>query len=145
MVVGVVDSGRRILFLLAELRRRDVISPSAGTALTASVLPGKVVRTRKPDYVAPIVVLLSSDKLPAEANGQMFEAGCGWQARTRFQRSRGHNFALNSIATPEDVQSVWREIVDFSSGGTSNAEVASETRKLVMANVQAAASPKPRL
>ncbi|KAM3414439.1 hypothetical protein BST61_g9604 [Cercospora zeina] len=124
--------------------RVNTISPSAGTALTADVLPEEVVRTRKPDYVAPIVVLLASDQAPKDATGQLFESGCGWQARTRLQRSKGYHFPLDKVATPEDVRHAWHHIVDFSSGHSSP-EVASETRKLIMANQSAGIAPKSRL
>ncbi|PPJ53709.1 hypothetical protein CBER1_00789 [Cercospora berteroae] len=118
--------------------RVTCISPSAGTALTRSVLPEEVAQGRKPDYVAPIVLLLCSDQLPSGVDGQIFEAGCGWQAQTRLQRSKGYDFSLKDrVASPEDVLKRWHDIVDFTSQ-TSIPEAASDTRMRIMANIERA-------
>ncbi|KAJ5890104.1 peroxisomal multifunctional beta-oxidation protein, partial [Penicillium tannophilum] len=112
----------------------NCISPSAGTNLTKAILSEEVVKSRKPEFVAPIVVLLCSDKAPATASGQVFEAGCGWQARTRFQRSDGVDFPLNERLTPEKILDRWQDITSFTTGKTSNPEVASDLRKRILKN-----------
>ncbi|KAJ6002528.1 peroxisomal multifunctional beta-oxidation protein [Penicillium sp. IBT 35674x] len=116
----------------------NCISPSAGTNLTKAVLSEEVVKSRKPDFVAPIVVLLCSDKAPATASGQVFEAGCGWQARTRFQRSDGVDFPLNARLTPEKILDRWQDITSFTTGKASNPEVASDLRKRILENINRA-------
>ncbi|KAJ5661532.1 peroxisomal multifunctional beta-oxidation protein [Penicillium maclennaniae] len=117
----------------------NCISPSAGTQLTKSVLSEEVVKSRKPDFVAPIVILLCSDKAPAAASGQVFEAGCGWQARTRFQRSDGVDFPVNEHLTPEEISNRWQDITSFTIGKTSNPEAASDLRKRILENINRAA------
>ncbi|CAK7209371.1 bifunctional hydroxyacyl-CoA dehydrogenase/enoyl-CoA hydratase fox2 [Sporothrix bragantina] len=125
--------------LAVEGRRNNifvnVISPSAGTQLTANVLPDEVVKTRKPDYVAPIVVLLCSDKCPSTATGQLFESGCGWQGRIRWQRTGGYNFPLDTPLTPEEVIKHWADIVNFDNGRADHPEAAADSRARIMANI----------
>ncbi|KYG13797.1 peroxisomal multifunctional beta-oxidation protein [Fusarium verticillioides 7600] len=110
-------------------------SPSAGTDLTKGVLPEEVVRSRKPEYVAAIVLLLSSDKVPGDARGKIFEAGCGWHAVTRYQRSDGYDFPVDRPLTPELVLEKWSEIVSFTPGKASTPTDAGDTRRRIMANV----------
>jgi multifunctional beta-oxidation protein len=121
----------------------NCISPSAGTNLTRGVLPEVVVQSRKPDYVAPIVLLLSSDKIPVDASGQIFEAGCGWQARTRLQRSDGYDFPHNTPLTPEMVLDKWSEIVSFTPGKTSSPEVIADSRARILANIKTSGDIPP--
>ncbi|PGH20091.1 hypothetical protein AJ80_03659 [Polytolypa hystricis UAMH7299] len=91
------------------------IAPTAGTQLTSTVMPEKVVQALKPDYIASLVVLLCSDMVPKPATGLLFEVGGGFQAQTRWQRSGGHTFPSNQI-TPEQVLEQWPRIVDFDDG-----------------------------
>lgn len=113
----------------------NCISPSAGTQLTRSVLTEEAVKARKPEYVAHIVLLLCSDLAPAGATGQIFEAGCGWQARTRFQRSKGAH-----LATPEQLLSKWQQITDFTAGEASEVELPAEVTGSVQAIEEAKAA-----
>lgn len=118
--------------LAAEGARYNIqvncISPSAGTQLTRTVLPEEIVQARKPDYVAAVVLALCSDKAPASANGQIFESGSGWQARTRWQRSGGQTFPLDAPLTPETVLERWKQVVDFSDGRADNPELPTDSR-----------------
>jgi hypothetical protein len=59
----------------------------------------------KPEYVAPLVAALCSENPPA--SGQLYEAGSGWFAATRWQRARGVDFELEKGIPPaEDVAKV---------------------------------------
>lgn len=55
-----------------------------------TVWPGEKVHLMNPDYVAPVVVALCSERPPA--TGQIFESGGGWIGATRWQRTRGFDF-----------------------------------------------------
>lgn len=68
------------------------VAPSAGTNMTRTVWPEEQVQALKPEYVAPLVVALCSENPPA--SGQLYEAGSGWFAATRWQRARGVDFDL---------------------------------------------------
>jgi multifunctional beta-oxidation protein len=95
-----------------------------------------------------MVLLLSSEKCPGEARGWIFESGCGWQARTRFQRSAGVDFPLDRPLKSEEVSKSWKRIVDFTRSKTSNPEKASEMRNRILANIdkyKASVSASPQV
>ena len=93
----------------------NMIAPNAGTAMTRTVMPEELVRALKPDYVAPLVALLCSDRAP-DPTGGLYECGMGWFARTRWQRSGGHRFAVEGGLMPETVLQQWSKINDFNDG-----------------------------
>lgn len=68
----------------------NVVAPSAGTNMTRTIWPEREVQSLKPEYVAPLVAVLCSEKPPATC--QTFEAGAGWFASTRWQRTKGVDF-----------------------------------------------------
>jgi multifunctional beta-oxidation protein len=111
----------------------NTIAPNAGTNMTRTIMPEEMVQAFKPDYVAPMVVLLSSDKVP-EPTGQLYEVGSGWQARTRWQRSGGHGFPVDIKLTPEAVLEHWDRIIDFDDGRADNPESGQDGLKSIMAN-----------
>jgi multifunctional beta-oxidation protein len=80
----------------------NTIAPGAGTALTRTVMPEDVVQALKPEYVAPLVVALCSDKVPTPTGG-LYEVSSGWVATTRWQRSGGYRFPIDVNLSPEDV------------------------------------------
>lgn len=116
----------------------NTIAPNAGTQMTRSILPEELVQAFKPDYVAPLVLLLCSDKVPAPATGLLFEVGSGWQTRTRWQRSGGHGFDVKANFTPEAVLEKWSKIIDFDDGRADYPDNTTAT-KAIMANLQNAA------
>ena len=58
--------------------------------MTRTVWTDEQVNAVKPELVAPLVAALCSEKPPA--NGQLYEAGSGYFAATRWQRARGVDF-----------------------------------------------------
>jgi len=58
--------------------------------MTRTVRPEEEVASMKPEYVAPLISALCSEQPPC--TGSLFEAGCGWFAATRWQRTRGVDF-----------------------------------------------------
>lgn len=98
------------------------------------MLPEEVVKARKPDYVAPLVVLLCSDKAP-EPTGGMYEAGCGWQAKVGWQRSGGYTFSTAAEMTPEAVARLWPRVTDFDDGRADSPQSMQEGRTRVFAPV----------
>jgi multifunctional beta-oxidation protein len=74
--------------------------------MTRSVWPEEQVQMMKPDYVAPVVGVLCSERPPA--NGQLYEVGCGWVGADRWQRARGVDFDYDQgIPTLEQLAEVW--------------------------------------
>lgn len=85
----------------------NVVAPSAGTNMTRTVWADDQVQSIKPEFVAPLVTALCSEKPPAAA--QLFEAGSGSYTNTRWQRSRGVDFEYSKgIPSVEDVAKVSR-------------------------------------
>lgn len=93
----------------------NVIAPIAGSRMTETVLPEDLVKSLKPDYVAPFVAYLCSEKCPT--SGDVFELGAGWISKLRWQRSKGHFFDLKSFDV-KDVHNNFDKICDFSDGAT---------------------------
>jgi multifunctional beta-oxidation protein len=90
----------------------NTIAPNAGTAMTATIMPPEMVQAFKPDYIAPLVVALCSDKCP-DPTGGLYEVGSGWVGKTRWQRTGGHGFPVDVPLVPEEVVKHWKDIVEF--------------------------------
>ena len=112
----------------------NTIAPNAGTNMTRSILPEELVQAFKPDYVAPIVLLLCSDKVPEPATGRLYESGSGWAAETRWQRSHGVGFPVDVELTPEMVKEKWSTLLDFDDGKADHPSTSQESTDKVMEN-----------
>ena len=104
--------------------------------MTRSIMPEEMVQAFKPEQVAPLVVALSSDKVPNPPTGNLFEVGSGWHARTRWQRSGGHGFPIDVKLTPEAVLKEWKGIVNFDDGRADHPEDSQDGLKSIMKNMQ---------
>lgn len=113
----------------------NTVAPNAGTAMTRTVLTEDLVQAFKPDYVAPLVLALCSDKVPKKPTGCLYEVGSGWCGRTRWQRSGGVGFPVDVKLVPEEVVKNWAKIVSFEDGRTDNPETAQDSVAKVMANM----------
>ena len=98
-------------------------------------MPEEMVQAFKPDYIAPLVVALCSDKVPKPATGGLYEVGSGWVGRTRWQRTGGFGFPIDVALTPEEVVKHWAEITNFDDGRTDNPEDPQAGIKSIMANM----------
>lgn len=114
----------------------NTIAPNAGTNMTRTIMPEEMVQAFKPDYVAPIVVLLSSDMVPKPGTGGLYEVGSGWAAQTRWQRSGGHGFPVDIQLTPEHVLSQWKKIITFDDGRADHPSDGQDGLKSIMANME---------
>ncbi|KAF2002379.1 multifunctional beta-oxidation protein-like protein [Amniculicola lignicola CBS 123094] len=113
----------------------NTIAPNAGTALTRTIMPEEMVQALKPDYVAPLVVLLCSDKAPTPTGG-LYECGMGWFAATRWQRTGGHGFPIDVKLTPEAVVSQWAKINNFDDGRADHPHDNASGLQRIMANME---------
>lgn len=77
-------------------------------------MPPEMVEAFKPDYVAPLVGFLGSKA--CQETGSIFEVGCGWIAKTRWQRTGGIGFPITKPLEPEHIAAGWSKIVDFEDG-----------------------------
>jgi multifunctional beta-oxidation protein len=103
--------------------------------MTRTIMPEEMVQAFKPDYVAPLVVALCSDKVPKPPTGGLFEVGSGWVGRTRWQRSGGHGFPVDVKLTPEHVLKQWNKIINFDDGRADHPEDGQDGLKSIMANM----------
>lgn len=95
----------------------NAISPTAASAMTATVMPPDILKHLTPEFVAPVVGVLTAPNGP-KITGRIFEAGAGYVAETRRQRSRGANFKPDESFTPSAVAARWNDITDFSQGSS---------------------------
>src|SRR5262245_37406147 len=65
----------------------NTIAPTAGSRLTATVLPKEVVDALKPEYVTSAVILLGHETCPV--TGKLYEVGGGWVSQTRWEQTAG--------------------------------------------------------
>lgn len=113
----------------------NTIAPNAGTAMTRTILPEELVQAFKPDYIAPVVLALCSDKVPKNPTGGLYEVGSGWVGRTRWQRSGGHGFPVDVPLTPEAVLKEWKDIVTFDERA-DHPEKTQDSLGKIMANME---------
>lgn len=104
--------------------------------MTATILPEELVQAFKPDYIAPLVLALCSDKVPKNPTGCLYEVGSGWCGRTRWQRSGGVDFPIDVKLVPEEVAKNWAKIVDFEDGRADHPEKSQDSVGKVMANME---------
>lgn len=111
----------------------NTIAPNAGTAMTKTILPEELVQAFKPEYIAPVVVALSSDKVPKNPTGGLYEVGSGWVGATRWQRTGGHGFPTDVPLTPEEVLKHWKDVVTFD-GRSDHPDKTQASLEKIMAN-----------
>jgi multifunctional beta-oxidation protein len=113
----------------------NTIAPNAGTAMTRTILPEELVQAFKPEYIAPVVLALSSDKVPKKPTGGLYEVGSGWVGQTRWQRTGGHGFPVDVPLTPEEVAKHWKDIVTFDERA-DHPEKTNDSLEKIMANME---------
>ncbi|KAM7187862.1 peroxisomal hydratase-dehydrogenase-epimerase [Rhypophila sp. PSN 637] len=113
----------------------NTIAPNAGTAMTKTILPEELVQAFKPDYIAPLVLALCSDKVPKNPTGGLYEVGSGWAGQTRWQRTAGHGFPVDVPLTPEEVVKHWKDIVTFD-GKADHPSKTQDSMEKIMANME---------
>ncbi|KAF4984858.1 hypothetical protein FZEAL_11 [Fusarium zealandicum] len=118
----------------------NTIAPNAGTAMTATIMPEEMVQAFKPDYIAPLVLALCSDKCPNPTGG-LYEVGSGWCGQTRWQRTGGYGFPVDVSLAPEEVLKHWNEIVTFDNRADHPAKTQDSIEK-IMANMENKANAK---
>ena len=102
--------------LSLEGQRKNVlvntIAPFAASRLTEGLLPPAVFDSLKPEYVTPLVAYLCSEH--NETTGGVYEVGGGFYSSLRWQRTKGKLYRLGREVSPEDIESSWHQINDFS-------------------------------
>lgn len=113
----------------------NAVAPSAGTNMTRTVRSEEEILSMKPEFVAPLVSALSSEIPPC--TGSLFEAGCGWYAATRWQRTRGVDFPHEEgVPSVEAVAEAFSEICNFDNGQADNPESPADGSRYTVGNIQ---------
>ncbi|WP_232059190.1 SDR family oxidoreductase [Kineobactrum salinum] len=74
--------------------RVNAVGPTAGSRLTATVLPKEVVEVLKPEYVTPAIILLTHES--AQETAKLYEVGGAGSARPDGSRHRASSFKMTS-------------------------------------------------
>jgi NAD(P)-dependent dehydrogenase (short-subunit alcohol dehydrogenase family) len=87
----------------------NTVAPLAATRLTEAVLPEEMKGKLRPEAVAPLVIVLCSEK--CKASGLILNAGMGHYSRAAVVEGRGVRLGeADGGVTPEDVQRNWAMI-----------------------------------
>ena len=111
--------------------RVNTISPIAASRMTADVMPPDLLAALAPEAVAPLVAFLAHES--CACTGRVFEAGAGWVAQVRWQRSAGA--ALPPRHSLEDIAAAWPAVVDFDDGKATHPSSTQSAFEPIMANV----------
>jgi NAD(P)-dependent dehydrogenase (short-subunit alcohol dehydrogenase family)/acyl dehydratase/putative sterol carrier protein len=91
----------------------NTVVPIAGTRLTEGVLPPEIFERLKPEFVAPIVLYLSSEQCPV--TGGIYSAGMGFFNRAAVVTGSGALIGEGKeIPTPEEVAAQMAKIKSLS-------------------------------
>ncbi|KAF2670442.1 multifunctional beta-oxidation protein-like protein [Microthyrium microscopicum] len=112
----------------------NAVAPVAGTAMTATVSAPEIVDAMKPEYVAPLIAVLCSNKCPTP-NGGLYEAGVAWFAATRWERARGVDFPIDDGVPKVEANQALSEICNFSNNQTDHPANGTDSSKYSMANI----------
>lgn len=100
----------------------NTIAPTAGSRLTATVLPQNVIDALKPEYVTPTVILLTHED--SSTTGKLFEVGGGCISQVRWEQTQGVFFMEDHSA--EDLLARWDDATSFENA--RHATAISETK-----------------
>lgn len=92
----------------------NTIVPTAGTRLTATVMPPEVVEKIKPEYVAPMVAYMCSEI--CQESGKIFTAGGGYFSRAAVVEGPGLFFDAGAEITPEMIAGKIEQISSLEGG-----------------------------
>jgi multifunctional beta-oxidation protein len=81
--------------------------------MTETVMPPEVLANLKPDWVVPLVAVLSHSSNTKET-GSIFEVGAGHMAKLRWERAKGALLKPDASLTPGAILKQWNQVNDFS-------------------------------
>ena len=89
----------------------NTIAPLAASKMTETVMPPEILASLKPEFIVPLAAYLSHES--CTENGSLFEAGAGFVAKLRRERTQGVVFKADANFTPGAVAAKIKEIGDF--------------------------------
>lgn len=90
----------------------NTIAPIAASRMTATVMPKEVLDNLKPEWIVPLVAVLTHSSNTTETGG-IFELGGGHVAKFRWERSRGALLKADSTFTPGALLQKWSDIENW--------------------------------
>lgn len=91
----------------------NVIAPIAASRMTETVMPPDLLALMKPEWVVPLVAVLTHKSNTSET-GAIFEVGGGHIAKLRWERASGQLLKCDDTYTPGAVLKKWDDVSDFS-------------------------------
>ena len=127
----------------------NIIAPIAASRMTETVMPPEILENLKPEWVVPLVAVLTHPSNDSET-GSIFEIGGGHIAKYRWERAKGALLKADESLTPEAIQAKWDEVNDFSepsypTGPANFMELLEDAQKLPSNNTQQFLSFKNRV
>ncbi|NLA11779.1 MAG: SDR family oxidoreductase [Firmicutes bacterium] len=92
----------------------NTVVPTAGTRLTATVMPPDVVDKVKPEYVAPMVVYMCSEQF--QESGKIYTAGGGYYSRAAVIEGPGIFLDTGAGITPDMIAEQIEKISSLEDG-----------------------------
>ena len=91
----------------------NAVSPIAASRMTETVMPPDVLKLLQPEWVVPLVAILTHSSNTQET-GSIFEVGGGHIAKLRWQRAKGALLKTGQTLTPGAILQKWKDVNDFS-------------------------------
>ena len=91
----------------------NVIAPIAASRMTETVMPPDVLANLKPDWIVPLVAVLTHSS-NTHTSGAIFEVGGGHIAKLRWERAKGLLLRADETYTPSAILKKWDSVSDFS-------------------------------
>lgn len=110
----------------------NTIAPIAGSRLTATIMPPQILEQLKAEFVTPLVLKLCHEE--HKDTGGLYEVGAGWIGKLRWERTKGHGFAITEALSPEAIAEQWGKITDFTNA--DHPKNGQEALMAIMANLQ---------
>jgi multifunctional beta-oxidation protein len=80
--------------------------------MTETIMPKEVLDNLKPDWVVPLVAVLTHES--NSETGSIFEVGGGTVSKIRWERAKGALLKADQTMTPGAVLGKWDQVSDFS-------------------------------
>ena len=95
--------------------RVNTLAPFAASRLTSDIMPPELFNQSKPEFVAPLVLTLCSDR--CSVSGNIYIAGMGYYSRAALITGQGKVLGKNGrVPTPETIMAHMDAISDLSDG-----------------------------
>lgn len=93
----------------------NTVAPIAASRLTEDILPPALLKKSSPEFVAPLVLYLASDRCPV--SGRIYNAGMGLFNRAAVVTGPGTVLACGEkIPTAEDLLNIWDKVTTLEGG-----------------------------